>query len=321
MRIGFAGSPDFAVAALRAILGAGFPVVLALTQPDRPRDRGMRSKPGPVKTLALAQCIPVLQPRSLRASEDCRPIVAIPLDVLVVAAYGLLLPKAILDWPRWGCVNIHASLLPRWRGAAPIQRAILAGDTETGITLMRLDEGLDTGPIIARHAVPVAARETGGSLHDKLALTGGAAIVEALAQLQRDGFLPTQLQPNAGVTYAAKIAPAETVIDWRLSAIAIDRRVRAFAPAPGAQTSWAGAVLKICEATPREGVSGPPGAVLRADASGILVACGEGGLHVTELQRAGGKRMSAAAFLAGRSLAAGTQLGHADIESPGSGAI
>ena len=320
MRIGFAGSPDFAAAALRAILDAGFQVVLALAQPDRPRDRGMRSTPGPVKTLALSRGVPVLQPRSLRSSEDCGPIVAISLDVLVVAAYGLLLPKTLLDWPRQGCINIHASLLPRWRGAAPIQRAILAGDAETGITLMRLDEGLDTGPIVARHAVPIAPRETGGSLHDKLAHAGGAAIVQALARLQRDGSLPAQSQPDAGATYAAKIAPAETIIDWRLSAAAIDRVVRAFAPAPGAQTSSSGALLKIWEAAPVPGASGPPGSVLRADASGILVACGEGALNVTELQRAGGKRVPAAAFLAGRALAAGTRLGTA-VESPGGGAI
>jgi methionyl-tRNA formyltransferase len=321
MRIGFAGSPDFAAAALQAILDAGLPVVLALTQPDRPRDRGLRPKPGPVKALALAKGIPLLQPRSLRSEADCAPIVAIPLDVLVVAAYGLLLPKPILDWPRQGCINIHASLLPRWRGAAPIQRAILAGDSETGITLMRIDEGLDTGPIIAQHPLPIAPRETGGSLRDKLARMGGAAIVQALAQLQRDGFLPAQSQFDAGVTYAAKIDSAETVIDWRQSAAAIDRRVRAFAPAPGAQTSWSGAVLKIWEATPLEGDFRPPGAVLRSDASGILVACGEGALNVTELQRAGGKRITAAAFLAGRPVATATRLGSANVESLGGGAI
>ena len=312
MRIGFAGTPAFAAAALEAILEAGLPVAVALTQPDRPRDRGWRPKSGPVKALAVARGIPVLQPSNLKSEAERARIIAVPLDVLVVAAYGLILPPSILEWPDGGCINIHASLLPRWRGAAPIQRALLAGDRETGITLMWMDQGLDTGPIIARHAVPIAARETAGSLHDKLATVGARAIVETLSTLRRRGRLAAEAQPENGATYAAKLVPAETVIDWSASADAIDRSVRAFDPAPGAQTNLAGAALKIWEASPLPGHFGAPGVIVRADAAGIAVACGQGALNVTRLQRAGGKRMPAAAFLAGRPLAIGTRLGSAN---------
>ena len=312
MRIGFAGTPAFAAAALEAILDAGLPVAVALTQPDRPRDRGWRPKSGPVKALADARGIPVLQPSSLKSEAERARIIAIPLDVLVVAAYGLILPPSILEWPDGGCINIHASLLPRWRGAAPIQRALLAGDRETGITLMRMDQGLDTGPIIARHAVPIAARETAGSLHDKLAAVGARAIVETLSTLRRSGRLAAEAQPEEGAIYAAKLAPAETVIDWSASADAIDRSVRAFDPVPGAQTTLAGAGLKIWEASPLPGRFGAPGVVTRAEAAGIVVACGDGALNVTRLQRASSKPMPAAAFLAGRPLAIGTLLGGAN---------
>ena len=309
MRVGFAGTPAFAAAALEAILDAGLAVAVVLSQPDRPRDRGWRPKPGPVKTLAAARGIPVLQPSTLKSEAERTRIIAIPLDVLVVAAYGLILPESILEWPACGCINIHASLLPRWRGAAPIQRALLAGDRETGITLMRMDRGLDTGPIIARRAVPIAARETAGSLHDKLAAVGARAIVGALSELRRDGRLPAEAQPEEGASYAAKLDPAETVIDWSTSADAIDRSVRALDPAPGAQTTLAGAALKIWEASPLPGRFGAPGVVARAGAAGIVVACGEGALNVTRLQRAGGKQMPAAAFLAGHELATSTRLG------------
>jgi methionyl-tRNA formyltransferase len=291
------------------MLDAGLAVAVVLTQPDRPRDRGWQPKPGPVKSLAGARGVPVLQPSSLKSEAERARIIAIPLDVLVVAAYGLILPKAILEWPARGCINIHASLLPRWRGAAPIQRALLAGDRETGVTLMRMDQGLDTGPIIACHGVTIAARETAGSLHDKLAAVGARAIVGALSELRRGGCLRAEAQPEAGATYATKLDPDETVIDWSASADAIDRSVRAFDPAPGAQTTLAGATLKICEASPLPGRFGAPGVVARAEAAGIVVACGEGALNVTRLQRAGGKRMPAAAFLAGHELAIGTRLG------------
>jgi methionyl-tRNA formyltransferase len=311
MHIGFAGTPAFAAVALAAILEAGFSVCLVLTRPDRPHGRGMTREPGPVKALALAHRIPVLQPANLGEPAVRDQITALAVDALVVAAYGLILPKPILDWPRHGCINIHASLLPRWRGAAPIQRALLAGDRETGISIMVVDEGLDTGPIIARCPLPMAERETAGSLHDKLAQVGARAIVEALRQLQREGQLPAEAQPAAGMTYAAKIDRSEARIDWRQSAEAIDRRIRAFNPTPGAQTTLAGETVKLWEAVPAA-ASGAPGTVVRADATGIVVACGEGALNLTTLQRPGGRRLSAAAFLAGHRVATGSQLGGAN---------
>jgi methionyl-tRNA formyltransferase len=311
MRIGFAGTPAFAAVALAAILDAGLPVALVLTRPDRPHGRGMKRAPGPVKALATARSIPVLQPTGLGGAALREPIIALAVDVLVVAAYGLILPKPILDWPRYGCINIHASLLPRWRGAAPIQRALLAGDRETGISIMGIDEGLDTGPIVARYPLRIAERETAGSLHDKLAGVGAQAIVAALRQLLREGQLPAEVQSEAGVTYAAKVERSEALIDWRQSAQAIDRRIRAFNPTPGAQTTLAGATIKLWEAIPAA-ASGVPGTIMRADATGIVVACGEGALSLTTLQRAGGRRLSAAAFLAGHPLATGAQLGAAN---------
>jgi methionyl-tRNA formyltransferase len=269
----------------------------------------MRGKPSAVKALAAARGIRVLQPAGLKSDAERAAILAVPIDVLVVAAYGLILPRPILDWPRHGCINIHASLLPRWRGAAPIQRALLAGDGETGITLMQMDEGLDTGPIVARYPTPVAPRETAGSLHDKLAAIAGRAITEALARLQNDGRLPAKPQGEQGATYAAKLDRVEAVIDWRASAESIDRSVRAFNPAPGARTSFEGVVLKIWEGTPLSECLGIPGLIARADEHGVVIACGEGGLSVSRLQRAGGKPMSAAAFLAGHALAPGMRFG------------
>ena len=312
MRVGFAGTPGFAAAALEAILAAGFQVALVLTQPDRPRGRGLKREPGPVKALALAHEIPLRQPQSLRSESENAAIVAAALDVLVVAAYGLILPKAILDAPRQGCINIHASLLPRWRGAAPIQRALLAGDAESGISIMRMDEGLDTGPVLARHPLAIAARETAGSLHDKLAALGARSIVSTLSALQRGEPLDPGPQVDAGATYAAKIDRAETTIDWNASAQTIDREIRAFDPVPGAETNLAGERLKIWKASPLAGRFGAPGGIVRAGAAGIVVACGDGALMATELQRAGGKRMSAAAFLAGHRLATDARFGRAN---------
>jgi methionyl-tRNA formyltransferase len=312
MHIGFAGTPAFAAAALEAILDAGWAVTLVLTRPDRAHGRGMKVEPGPVKALACARGIPVLQPAGLKDPATRERITAVPLDVLVVAAFGLILPEPLLDWPRHGCINIHASLLPRWRGAAPIQRALLAGDRETGISLMRMDEGLDTGPIIARHPVTIAPRETGGSLHDQLARVGAGAITETLRQLQHEGRLAAAAQPEVGVTYAAKIERDEARIDWRQDAISIDRRIRAFNPAPGAQATLGGEAVKLWEATPAPGRAAAPGTVVAAGAGAIAVACGEGTLNVTQLQRPGGKRLSAAAFLAGHPIAAGTRLGGAN---------
>ena len=311
MRVGFAGTPAFAATALQAILDAGFAVPVVLTQPDRPKGRGLRVEPSPVKALAIAHGLPVLQPASLKVADARAAVVAIPVDVLVVAAYGLILPPAILDWPRHGCLNIHASLLPRWRGAAPIQRALLAGDAETGVTIMQMDPGLDTGPTLDVVRIPIGARETTGTLHDRLATAGAGAIVSVLRRLA-GGELPVATpQPAEGATYAAKIERTETGIDWRLPAAAIERRVRAFDPAPGATTSLGGAPVKIWRAevadVPAAGAE--PGDVVGATAAGIVVACGAGALRVVELQPAGGRRVSAAAFVAGRRIAPGQRFG------------
>jgi methionyl-tRNA formyltransferase len=314
MRVGFAGTPEFAARALAAILAAGHAVPLVLTQPDRPRGRGLKLEASPVKALALAHGLAVLQPPTLKTDEARAPVTAIPIDVLVVAAYGLILPPAILAWPKHGGINIHASLLPRWRGAAPIQRALLAGDAETGITIMQMDAGLDTGPMLEIVRVPIGPRDTGGSLHDRLATAGADAIVAVLARLECAGGLQAVTQPDEGATYASKITRDEAILRWEIDAAALDRQVRAFAPAPGAATTLAGQQVKIWQALPEAGHAGTaaPGAVLAADAKGIVVACGQGVLRVLELQAAGGRRMNAAACVAGRRLAAGMRFGAAD---------
>ena len=307
IRVGFAGTPPFAAAALDAIEDAGFRVPLVLTRPDRPRGRGLKVFPSAVKALARQRGLAIMEPPTLTTPESRAALLAMPLDVLVVAAYGLLLPPEILRWPVHGCINIHASLLPRWRGAAPIERAILEGDAETGISLMQMDEGLDTGPVIERVRVPIAPTETGGSLTGRLAATGAAAIVAALVRLRDVGELPSSPQPASGVTYAPKIANAEARIDWKDAAQRLARRIRAFDPAPGATASLAGAPMKLwrAEAEASSGIEARPGVVLAAGAEGIIVACGQGALRVIELQPAGGRRMAAAAFLAGHSLARG----------------
>ncbi len=308
LRIGFAGTPPFAATALDAILAAGGQVESVLTQPDRPAGRGMSLMPSAVKALALERRIPLAQPASLKSDEARAPLIAVPLDVLVVAAYGLLLPPPILAWPRYGCLNIHASLLPRWRGAAPIQHALLAGDATTGVTIMQMDAGLDTGPMIATHPVPIAAHDTGGSLTARLAETGAAAIVAALARLAAEGGLPARPQPTDGVTYAAKVARADAALDWRREAVVLDRVVRAFDPVPGAATRLGSEAVKVWSARPLAGSPGePPGTVVGVGAEGVDVACGEGVLRLSTLQPAGGKRMSAAAFAAGRGLAPGAR--------------
>jgi methionyl-tRNA formyltransferase len=309
MRIGFAGTPDFAATALAGILDAGFSVVLVLTQPDRPRGRGMKREGGAVKTLAIGRGLAVRQPASLKEEREREPLVAVPIDVLVVAAYGLILPRRALCWPRHGCINIHASLLPRWRGAAPIQRAILEGDHESGISIMRMDEGLDTGPVLSRHPVAIDERDTAGTLHDKLAIVGARAIVETLRALERQELPEGVPQDDSIATYAGKIGRDEAEIDWTRDARSLDRQVRAFDPVPGAQTVFEGAVLKIWRASPAQNAVGPPGTVIRADASGIVVASGDGALVVSELQRGGGRRMDARAFVAGHRIAPGAQLG------------
>jgi methionyl-tRNA formyltransferase len=303
LRVAFAGTPAFASTALAAIIGAGFEVGLVLCRPDAAKGRGMKTTPGAVKALATARGIPVLQPASLREATARVELTARPLDVLIVAAYGLILPEWLLGWPRYGCLNIHASLLPRWRGAAPIVRALLAGDRETGISIMQMDAGLDTGPVIATGAVAIGARENAQGLHDRLAATGAALIVEVLGRLVRDRRLEAASQPAEGATYAGKVQRSEAEIDWSEAATAIDRRIRAFNPYPAAQTSVAGERIKIWEAEPVRGRFGAAGCVVSADGQGIVVACGDGAIVVRELQRAGGRRLGAAAFLAGHPLA------------------
>lgn len=304
-RVVFAGTPEFAKVALEAILAAGFDVPLVLTQPDRPSGRGMQLQASPVKQLAQARGIAVAQPERLRDPATHAPLIAAAPDVLVVAAYGLILPQAVLDIPKLGCVNIHASLLPRWRGAAPIQRAIEAGDAQTGITIMRMEAGLDTGPMLIEDSLPIAEDDTAATLHDKLAALGGRLIVEALRQLPQ--LVPTP-QPEAGVTYANKIEKAEAAIDWSRPAAEIARRVRAFNPFPGAAATLRGTAVKVWGARPEAG-AGAPGEVLASGAEGVLVACGEGALLLTHLQKPGGKRLPAREFLRGFPVAAGERFG------------
>ena len=301
LRIGFAGTPQFAATALAAILDAHYDLALVLTRPDRPQGRGLRRAPSPVKLLAADRGLSTLQPPSF-ADDPSAPVVSIPLDVLVVAAYGLILPPRILQWPRHGCINIHASLLPRWRGAAPVQRALLAGDTATGISIMQMDAGLDTGPVIATRTLSITPRETSGSLAGRLAEAGAEAIVETLSRLERQEMLPMTPQSSDGASYAAKIRGDEAQIDWSESATMIDRRVRAFDPVPGASARLEGEMIKIRAAEPVAGRFGPPGTIARADAAGIVVAAGDGAVLVREIQRPGAKRMSVAAFLAGHPL-------------------
>lgn len=300
MRVIFAGTPEFAAVALRTIADAGHDIPLVLTQPDRPAGRGMSLQASPVKRLAQELGIEVFQPTTLKDEMAQARLREVDADVMVVAAYGLILPQIVLDLPRYGCINIHASLLPRWRGAAPIQRAVLAGDAETGVCIMQMEAGLDTGPVLLRGATPVDATDTTGTLHDRLAALGGQLIVDCLARLP----LPAEPQPDEGVTYAAKLDKAEARIDWRRSAAEIDRQIRAFNPFPGAQSMLDDAAIKIWQATPVEG-KGAPGEILSAAKNGIVVACGEGALKVAELQKAGGKRLPAAQFLAGNGLKPG----------------
>ncbi|HEY6896257.1 MAG TPA: methionyl-tRNA formyltransferase [Rhodocyclaceae bacterium] len=301
MRVIFAGTPEFAAAALRAILAAGHEVPLVLTQPDRPAGRGQKLQPSPVKQVALEHGIPLHQPERLKDPATHEPIVAANADVMVVAAYGLILPQAVLDIPHRGCLNIHASLLPRWRGAAPIQRAIEAGDDQTGITIMQMEAGLDTGPMLLVEALPIAADDNAASLHDKLAAQGTRLIVDALARLPQ---LAAKPQPEAGVTYAHKIDKAEARIDWSLPATDLARRIRAFNPFPGAVTELHETPIKLWHAEPAAG-HGEPGTVLAVADDGVTVACGDGALRLTELQKPGGKRLAARDFLHGFALAAG----------------
>lgn len=300
MRVIFAGTPEFAAHALRAIVAAGHVVPLVLTQPDRPAGRGMALQPSPVKRLAEANGIEVFQPPTLKDVAAQERIAAVGADVMVVAAYGLIVPQAVLDMPRHGCINIHASLLPRWRGAAPIQRALLAGDHETGVSIMQLEAGLDTGPVLLRAICPIGAADNAATLHDRLAEHGAHLIVEALSKLP----LPAEPQPAAGVTYAHKIEKTEALIDWSKDAQELDRHIRAFNPFPGAQARFGGQTVKLWQAVPVAG-GGERGRILSVDRNHIVVACGSGALAISELQKAGGKRLPVREFLAGHPLKAG----------------
>ena len=307
MRVAFAGTPEFAAQALSAIIAAGHVVPLVLTQPDRPAGRGMKMTPSPVKVLALARGLAVDQPPSLKPEAARESLRAAAPDVLVVAAYGLILPQAVLDLPARGCLNIHASLLPRWRGAAPIQRAIAAGDTETGITIMQMDAGLDTGPMLLKRALRIDPHDTAATLHDKLARAGAHAIVDALSKMA-DGGLEAVAQPTEGVTYANKLEKAEARLDLRQDAVLLERRIRAFDPFPGCFVDFEGVPVKIWRAEIMQ-ARGEPGEVLSAGASGIVVACGNGALNLLELQKPGGKRLSVREFLAGFPVSVGLRLG------------
>ena len=300
MKLIFAGTPEFAAQALGAIVDAGHEVALVLSQPDRPAGRGMTLQASPVKKLALEKGIEVFQPLSLKDAAAQAKIAAVGAEVMVVAAYGLMLPQVVLDMPRFGCLNIHASLLPRWRGAAPIQRALLAGDAASGVCIMQMEAGLDTGPVLLRGAFPIAPDDTSVTLHARLAALGAQLIVEALGKLP----LPAEPQPTEGVTYAHKIEKAEALIDWTKHAAELDRHLRAFNPFPGAQAVFAGQTVKLWRATPVE-ASGEIGQILAVDRSTIVVACGEGALAISELQKAGGKRLPVQQFLAGHPLKVG----------------
>ena len=317
MRVAFAGTREFARVALDALHADGFDIALVLTQPDRPSGRGLKLQPSPVKSLALAHNWPVAQPRSLRldgkypddaaaarqALIDARP------DVMVVAAYGLILPQWVLDLPRLRCLNIHGSLLPRWRGAAPIHRAIEAGDAQTGITIMQMDAGLDTGDMLLTEAVSIGPDDSTARLHDRLAALGGRMIVQALHQAEA-GTLTPVAQPAEGVTYAHKVEKSEAAIDWRQPAAQIAARIRAFDPFPGASGTIGGETIKLWSARSSAAVgSHAPGTVVSAGPDGIAVAAGAGIVTVTELQRAGGKRLAAADFLRGFAIEPGQAFG------------
>ena len=307
MKVIFAGTPDFAAQALRAIAAAGFEIPLVLTQPDRPKGRGMQLQASPVKQAALELGLTIAQPASLRHEEAQALLRAQNADVMVVAAYGLILPQAVLDTPAHGCLNIHASLLPRWRGAAPIQRAIEAGDTETGVCIMQMDAGLDTGAVVSTHHYAIKNTDTATDVHDALAVLGAHAIVADLQQLQQTGGLNATPQPPAGITYAQKLSKEEAKIDWNQPALIIERKIRAFNPVPGAWVEYQNQPLKIWQAEAVE-QSGRAGEVLAISSDGLIVACGEGALNITELQPAGSKRMPVAAFAAGRHIEKGTPL-------------
>ena len=314
MKIIFAGTPSFAASALEALLANNHDVVAVLTQPDRPAGRGMQLMPSPVKQVALQHGIPVLQPLTLKSAEAQQQLAAFKSEVMVVAAYGLLLPLPVLLTPRLGCLNIHASLLPRWRGAAPIQRAILAGDSETGITIMQMDEGLDTGAMLLKKTCQITLMDTAQTLHDKLAKLGAEAINEVLDNLKQHN-LHAEVQDASQATYAAKIVKAEALLDWTQTASQLQRAVRAYSPVPGAFTTMHGTTIKIWQASTTENSAAKasdvaekqrePGSVLAVNKHSIQVACGQGILQLEVLQRPNGKPLPAAQFVQGFMVKAG----------------
>jgi methionyl-tRNA formyltransferase len=301
MKVVFMGTPEFSVPALDALVEAGHEIAAVYTQPPRPAGRGQKDRPSPVHLRAEALGLPVRHPRTLRTPEAQTDFAALGADIAVVVAYGLILPRAVLDAPRHGCLNIHASLLPRWRGAAPIHRAVLAGDAETGVCIMAMEEGLDTGPVLLRTATPIGPTETTGDLHDRLSAIGAMLIVDALARL--DTLVP-EPQPDEGVTYASKIDKAEAAIDWAKPAAEIDRQIRGLSPFPGAWTTHEGRRLKLLRSR-LAGGRGAPGEVL----GGLTIACGAGATDILEVQAEGRARQDAASFLRGTPIAPGTRLG------------
>jgi len=308
LRIAYAGTPEFAVSALDALHAAGHEIVAVYTQPDRPAGRGQSVTASPVKLRALELGLPVEQPATMRSPGAAERLQALGPDLMVVAAYGLILPREILAVPRLGCWNIHASLLPRWRGAAPIQRAVLAGDTQTGITIMQMDAGLDTGPMLLAMATQIGERETAGELHDRLATLGAEALVAALGEWE-SGQLASRQQPAEGVTYAAKIRKDEALIDWTSPALAIDRQARAFNPWPVAETRWDGRQLRVWSAEPLGcDEDAEPGRVIEASDGRLVVATGDGALSLTRVQLSGRRSVTAAEFLNAHSMA-GARLG------------
>lgn len=308
MKVIFAGTPDFSAAALKAIAAAGFDIPLVLTQPDRPKGRGMQLQPSAVKQTALDLGLRVEQPAKLRGNAEALQMLQdTEADVMVVAAYGLILPQDVLDTPKHGCLNIHASLLPRWRGAAPIQRAVEAGDAETGVCIMQMDVGLDTGAVVSEHRYRIQADDTAQDVHDALMVMGAQAIVADLQRLQNEGRLNSVPQPEEGVTYAQKLSKEEARIHWHEPAEVIERKIRAFNPVPTAWVEYQGKPMKIWQAEVVD-QSGPAGTVLGCHSDGLVVACGERALNITELQPAGSKRMNIAAFAAGRTIETGTVL-------------
>ncbi len=308
MKVIFAGTPEFAVPALAALIEAGHQIVMVLTQPDRPAGRGMKLKASPVKVLAEQHHLNVFQPETLKDAAVQAQIEEVNADVMIVAAYGLIIPTVVLHMPRFGCYNIHASLLPRWRGAAPIHRSLLAGDAETGVTIMEVVPALDAGAMVSRGVVPITDTDTTQTLHDTLSAIGAELMVAAMATLEEKGALPATPQDESLVTYAHKLEKSEAAIDWQKTAVEISRQVRAFNPFPVAQSLLKGQVCRIWMATEKSGIMHDPKAKageIMSVHDGVLVACGDGLLHITELQAPGGKRLNAQAFVQGHNLQVG----------------